>query len=546
MDKLSRFMDMLERYREQAQTLSVYELLRLIYQETGYYHIMSAMPAGEKRGANLDLLLQRALEYVQKGNYGIFSFVRYIESLKKAEIDFGEASLTNENTNAVRIMSIHKSKGLEFPVVFLAGLAKGINQTDARGTVRDSDYGLGVDFVDLERRYKRSMVFKNFLADRSKRNTLAEELRILYVALTRAKELLILTGTVDDPEKQREKWERTPSDYSLLELTSAKKYMDWIMPLAARKEAEQYFEIEEWDAERLTGQAARELAEDILKQSDLLAWDTGICYEADLRRELEEQEQFEYPFEAERGIPVKISVSELKRLEQQRGQQAEEELWQEEKLFSYAAPEQKQEKSERGTAAAKESGKELPRPAFLSGDRELTGAERGTLYHLVFEHLPYGRLGAESSEGEIAKWLEEMKQNGYISEQERQVIQPERITAFLQSRIGCRMAAAAKAQVLHREQQFIVGKPANTLYPDCKSEEPVLVQGIIDAWFPEGEEIVLVDYKTDFVRNGLEELAEKYRIQLAYYAEALERMTGYRVGERVIYSVALGESIVIH
>lgn len=525
--KLSRFMDMLERYRDQAQILSVYEILRLIYQETRYYDIMSAMPAGEKRAANLDLLLQRALEYAQKGNNGIFSFVRYIESLKKAQIDFGEASLTNENMNAVRIMSIHKSKGLEFPVVFLAGMSKGINQTDAKGTVKDSDYGIGIDYVDLEGRYRRATPFKRFLAGLSRRNTLAEEIRILYVALTRAKELLILTGTVDDIDKQRKKWEAGLPEYGLLELVSAKRYMDWIMPLAYAQGADRYFQIEEWDVTRLTRQAAGQMAEEILQQQDLEHWDTEICYDEEVCRQLTDEEQFEYPYEREQDIPAKISVSELKRLEQ-RVHQIQEDSAQEDSVQIDTTEE------------------EIPEPAFLSEERKLTAMERGILYHLAFEHLPYGRLNADSSEKELGDWLEELVETGYMSREERETLDARKVKDFLQSAIGQRMAAASGQNRLHREQQFMLGIPATTIYPDCVSDEIVLVQGIIDAWFLEGEEVVLVDYKTDKVKpGGLKELAKKYQTQLWYYTEALQRLTGYRVKEQIIYSVPLGKSITV-
>jgi ATP-dependent helicase/nuclease subunit A len=532
-NKLTDFLDTLKRYREEAATVSVYELLRLIYQETGFYQIMQAMPGGEKRAANLDMLLQRALEYAQKGNYGIFSFVRYIENLKKAEIDFGEASLTNENTNAVRIMSIHKSKGLEFPVVFLAGISKRFNLMDARGVVKDNDYGLGVDYVDLEARYKSATTMKNFLADRSKRNTLAEEIRILYVALTRAKEQLILTGTVKDLETEREKWEKASPRYSLLDLVSAKGYIDWIMPLVCSREGEAYFQIEEWDVDKLTEETAGHLKEDFMQETDLRTWDCQVHYDEKLRRELEEQETYQYPYRAEEGIPVKLSVSEIKRLEQQRAGEAQEEPW--------------EEVGQESTFREETLWEEPPKPLFLSGEKALTGAQQGTLYHLALEHLPYQKLNKDSGREEIDSWLEELKEKGYLSEEERNVLRADKFQTFLQSPIGERMCHAARKGRLHREQQFMIGKSADSLYKDSESKEMILVQGIIDAWFFEDEEIVLVDYKTDAVKEGgLEELAQKYKEQLACYGETLERITGKTVKEQVIYSLSLGKSIIVN
>jgi ATP-dependent helicase/nuclease subunit A len=392
-----------------------------------------------------------------------------------------------------------------------------------------------VDYVDLEAKYKAPTTMKNFLADRSKRNTLAEEIRILYVALTRAKEQLILTATVEDIPAQREKWELSPSRYSLLELVSARGYIDWIMPLVCSSLGEKYFLLEEWDVEKLTREAQSQLKEDITKEMDLRSWDSGVHYDEELRRELEQQEDFEYPFRQEAGIPVKISVSELKRLEQQRAMEAQEE-WSE----GDALPGQ-----DFGFGEA--NWEQPPEPKFLSGEKTLTGAQQGTLYHLALERLPYHRLNENSGREEIDSWLDEMQTGGYLREEERAVLQADRFQTFLNSSIGKRMGNAARRGELYREQQFMLGKSADSLHPDWNSRETVLLQGIIDAWFPEGEELVLVDYKTDRVgEKGMEGLADRYKTQLACYGEALERMTGKRVREQVIYSIFLGESIILY
>lgn len=172
-DKLEKFCNMLSRYQDMAGYSSVYEILQCIYKETGYYNIMSAMPAGEKRAANLDILLQQSVEFTENGHRGIFGFTHYIERLNKSNIDFGEASVNGENTNAVRIMSIHKSKGLQFPVVFVAGMGKHFNLQDARkATIIDADYGAGADYIDLELRVKQPVLMKKFMANQIKKNTL--------------------------------------------------------------------------------------------------------------------------------------------------------------------------------------------------------------------------------------------------------------------------------------------------------------------------------------------------------------------------------------
>ena len=537
--KVSDFWDMVTKYRERAGVLPVYDLLQQIYRETGYYNIMAAMPAGEKRAANLDLLLQRALEYAGKGNHGIFSFVRYIESMKKSEIDFGEASLTNEGMNAVRIMSIHKSKGLEFPVVFLAGTARQFNQVDARGVVKDNDYGMGIDYINLEDRYKMKTILKNYLADRSVAGSMAEEIRVLYVALTRAKELLIITGTSKDLEKDMAKWQAQPPEYGLVDLIGAKSFLAMLMPLITDVSAQPYFAIETWDSSRLTTQAAEELAEDILSYEDLKHWDSSVCYDEEIRDEICAEEAYVYPYEAEQNVPVKISVTELKRLELQ-ARQMEEDVWVDSELPEVGAAEGIRMPDLTQTGENEEETNkinDIPRPRFLAEKEQLSGAQRGTVYHLVFEHLPYGLLDEHSDASVLERWLQSFASKGYLTPQELAVIRADDFIAFLRTDIGRRMRAAALAGKLQREQQFMMGFDADKLYPEVTHGDMVLVQGIIDAWFWEDDEIVLVDYKTDHVRNDLRELADKYRIQLEYYAEALERVTGHAVREKIIYSV---------
>ena len=556
-EKLSVFWDMLEKYHALSQTLSVYELLQRIYRETGYYSIMSAMPAGQKRAANLDILLQQAVEFAQRGHGGIFAFIRYIESLRKSQIDFGEASLVSENRNVVRIMSIHKSKGLEFPVVFVAGLGKQFNLQDARkSTIIDADYGVGTDFVDLELRVKQPTLIKRMMENRIKQNTLAEEIRILYVALTRAKEMLILTGTALGLEKKLEKWNRKKGLETLSDLTAVSTYLDWIMPVAGSIGAEQYFEVKCIDQQGLVEKESQQLVSDLGQEEMLRNWDTERVYDEELEKALAGQETFRYPYDKEKGIPVKISVSELKRLEMVRAEEMEE--WQTETFLDVGTVVE-ENKTDLSASPVNEKAElvneeavpvnEAPRPSFLAGEQEVSGAAKGTLYHLVMEHLPYERILKEKGTGSegwtgFCQWLEEFSQSGYLTGEEKGLLQEKKFQHFLQSSIGRRMAQAAKDGCLHREQPFMIGLPARQLYPESDSEEMVLVQGIIDAWFTEGDEIVLVDYKTDSVPSGDgQELVKKYQAQLRYYAQALERLTDRRVKERIIYSFALGKEI---
>lgn len=570
---LSAFMDMLSRYQEFAKTASVYELLGRIYRETGYYSMMSAMPAGEKRAANLDILLQQSVEFAKNGHSGIFEFCRHIESLRKSNIDFGEASVNGENTNAVQIMSIHKSKGLEFPVVFVAGLGKQFNLMDVKqSSVIDIDYGIGVEYMDLELRYKQPTLLRQFMIAHTRQSILTEEVRILYVALTRAKEKLILTGTASNLPKKMEGWTQKGKFLNRMTLLSARTYLDWIMPALSGRPAytacagqmECFAETEnissgnqddlyrmelQWPQSILEAEA-EELKKDLLRKQELLNWDDSRVYDQKMADAIERQMGYKYPYQNEQGLPVKISVSELKRrfmIQAARLEETSDGTVLPEVEIKEAAlseiPDGKEAHAVWIFGEKSEIVPEIPRPTFRTGEKQVSGAERGTLYHLVMEHLPYQELHPEY---DFDAMLETMVRDGYMSAEEKDLLRAKRFFHFVGTELGRRMRQAAENGTLRREQQFMLGVAAAEIEDVPSSEEMVLVQGIIDAYFEEEGELILVDYKTDQIERGEEEiLAERYRVQLDYYARALEQLTGKRVRERIIYSFSLGKEIVL-
>lgn len=579
--KLYAFQKQLEKYRRYAQTRSVYELLQKIYEETGYYHYMSAMPSGEKRKANLDILLDQSLEFARNGHSGIYRFARYIENLRKANVDFGEASVNSENTNAVRIMSIHKSKGLEFPIVFVAGLGKQFNVMDTRkGTLIDGDFGIGCDFIDLVLRMKQPTLLKGFIANRMRLEVLEEEIRVLYVALTRAKEKLYLSGSVKNLKGFLEKIVvsvEDGADYRLLSLATT--YLNWICAalfqrksLAAEvsgyleevpEEAEvlpyhvfsdSLFSLEVLSYEALLSLEKKRLKKEIFDFHALKKLDTDQVYDEGIRELLEKQETYQYPFLSEAELPVKISVSELKRRSEEQEMVVKEEDISEIRVFG-SGEQVFPEDGEKSVGEASGDSSErsvIPRPKFLQEDVATSGTARGTLYHLVMEHFPYRQMRESRTrwrKKEFDAFLSEMVNNGYMTKEEQEVLDSRKFVRFSNTSLGKRMEEAAVEKRLHLEQPFMMGIPAKEIYKEQESEEMILVQGIIDAFFytenEKGEEcIVLVDYKTDFIKKGKEhELVEKYRSQLDYYAKALERMTGRRVEEKWIYSFSLGKGI---
>lgn len=544
--KLMTFLERIEEYQKYAQTRSVYELLRRIYNETGYYDYMASMPAGEKRRANLDILLQQSIEFAQNGHQGIFGFTRYIESLQKSDIDFGEAAVNDENTNAVRIMTIHKSKGLEFPVAFVAGMGKQFNLMDARkGTIIDGDYGVGCDYVDMERRVKKPTLMKRFMANAIVLETLAEEIRVLYVALTRAKEQLIICGTVKDAQKSIEKWNLRASLQSVYQLSKAQTYLDWIatalLDRNRLREGLVYNEMQTAEdelymmqiikPENIIEEEAEALEDTMLLRHALQGMDTSKIYDEKMRDALAQRMSYCYPYASEAELPIKVSVSELKRQSIARAERLAEEV----------------EISLDIAINAVENGVEIPRPAFLQEDKELSGAARGTLYHLVMEHFPYAQIAGALGDWtgvNFEEYLLEMVSQGHMTKEEMALLDCQKFVTFLSTDIGKRMAQAAADKTLRLEQPFMLGLKASDIYPEQDSEEIIMVQGIIDAFFFEGDDIILVDYKTDSVkgRDG-QALVKKYKAQLEYYAEALERLTGRKVRQKIIYSFALGQEI---
>ncbi len=503
--KVRNFLALLERFRAQAVYLPVHELITRIYEDTGYYDYACAMPSGRIRGANLDLLLEKACDYEKTSYRGLFHFIRYMQNLKKINSDFGEASAKGENENTVRIMSIHKSKGLEFGIVILAGMGKRFNRQDQTARILiDSDLGIATDFCDLDCRVKSPTLKKNAFKRKEELESLGEELRVLYVAMTRAKERLIMTGTSRTLAKTMEKYApgQVPESngqipYTLL--STASSYLDWILMSAGA--GNNAINIRVVPVEELVGEELKRQvllinsAEDFKRAGD----------EADERsiERLKERLDKPYPFEAEVMLPTKLSVSELKQM----GQFTDDE----------------------------ESVKEEPQV----GMRRQGGASRGTAYHHALCLLPLGEL---KDERDVRAALRTLKEEKKLSPQDYKLIDPCPIADFLDSDTGRRMAAAQRQGKLHREQQFVMGLGAREIGL-ADSDEPVVIQGIIDAYFEEDGGLVLVDYKTDHVAD-INTLKERYERQIFFYARALGMQSHLPVKEKIIYSLSLNTAIV--
>ncbi len=524
--KLVKFGQFLRQMRQMAQVKGTYDLLSLLLAESGYELFAAAMPGGEARSANLAMLKQKAIDYEATSYHSLFDFVRYIEKMQKFEMDFGEASITGENENAVRIYSIHKSKGLEFPICFVCGTHKKFNQSDTRKRILlHADLGVATDVVDPIARTRRSSLRKKVLANRVKADNLGEELRVLYVALTRAREKLILTASVSDVAKTLEAYgelqhmpgERVPYTY----LLKASSYLDWLLMVRHRRPGA--FAVNEWQLADVVEREVERQAFAGAKRAELdgaAEWPTDEA----AQKVLDEQLAFQYPYEKAVRMHRKVSVSDLKKaaMEEQDGFE----------LFPQSAEQVGQEFGEPAKEAAFESTPESG--AALGG---LVGSARGTAYHRFLECVQYGGADIAYVRAEKARLLAA----GKMRQEELDCIRDEDVAKFLQSPIGQRMARAEARGQLKRERQFVMGVSSTEAGLDLGTEETLLIQGIMDACFLEADAWVLVDYKTDRVpyQGGEEILRERYRVQLDYYRRALEQMTGLPVRECWIYAFAL-------
>ncbi len=532
--KCRGFLQWFSSYRSRIAYEPIHKILRSLLDETGYLYETASLPGGAQRLANVQMLLTKAESFERSSYSGLFHFIRYIEKIQKYDVEFGEAGTQDEGADVVRIMTIHKSKGLEFPVCFVSGLAGQFNMRDTESAlVCESDYGVGLDYVDIENRVKYKDIRKRFLAKYMQEDSLGEELRVLYVALTRAKEKLILTGFCKDFEKmgldESGSGEAASEPVGIREVLplqeriNAKCYLDWI--LAADSPL--------MNIRLYTGQM---LEEEMVKTAMKEQWEkrnllemvenvNGGNIEEDMTENLKEQLRFVYPHNALSGLYTKTSVSELKlahmhkAYEKESGEEAFVALFPTEEIVPYI-------------------------PSFAKESSVVSGAARGSAYHRLLELFDYAQLAEYDADDKddrtsyVSSSIDSFIESGRITQEEMDMVNMKKIGLFLDSDVAARMEAAAKCGNLYKEQPFVLGIEASRLSEEFPSEEKVLIQGIIDVYFLEEDGIVLLDYKTDAVRTG-DELKERYQTQIDYYTEALERITGYKVKEKLLYSFAL-------
>lgn len=549
--KCALFLTKLTEYRDKSSVEPLYDLCWEMIYDSGYYDYVGTMPAGAQRQANLNVLLERAAGYGKSSYSGLFNFLRYIERLKKFDEDFAEGAASLDNENLVRIMSIHKSKGLEFPIVILAGAHKSINFMDATAPVLvDQNLGIAVDYVDLERRTKTPTIIKGAMARRIVRESIAEEERLLYVAMTRAREKLIITGVVKDADKTLDKYRAkseelaTDGTLSYADSENIKNYLDMIMPVCLM------------DSDKLKG--SFKVMVDAVEDSEADAAETGNSFETGNVTDTDAVKAWEAPDgNIEAGYPsldelpeyvpadnassrMKLTVSQLKAMQAEDDSEENaymddsvKEAFEKEAYDEQAADNGNRDGQTDSETIAEPSNSIIPK--FISGEEvKLAANERGSAYHRVMECLDYSvSVNIDGVKADINRMLE----TGKMNELQVKSVNPWDINTFVQSDTGRRVANAVNCGSVRREQPFVF------------EYEGQFIQGIIDLYFEEGGELVLVDYKTDRVMKnevGEKELVRRYAIQLDYYAKALTQLTGKKVKEKIIYSFALGKGLSVY
>lgn len=524
--KTAQFVTLLDSFRKRVPYTPIHLLLQQIYDETGYRNFVTALPAGEQRRANLDMLLEKAIAYENTSYHGLFHFVRYIDRLMKYDVDYGEAEIISEQENAVRLMTIHKSKGLEFPIVFAAGMGKQFNMQDSSSSmIFHPEYGIGLKWFDLEKRTKSDTLIRQIFSIEAKKENLGEELRILYVALTRAKEKLILTGFRKDTE---EKTYKRMQSYEKLDFTArmdAKCYWDWVLP-ALGSYGEKYSIQTRSFEDRLESEQKKQtsLSEERRKLENELS-----SVDDTLFSEIRERLSWQYPYENNELLKQKVSVSEIKHRAMDEFREVQD-----------------------GTGEQELFPQEIPVPYVPKFVRETElnqGALRGTVVHRFLECFDFASIPEfadwESAEAYLIETADALVGKERMSAGEVSLLNMYQMYQFLITDTAKRIKLSAKQGLLTKEQPFVMFLPARRVWKQVDSDDPVLVQGIIDVFWEEEDGIVLLDYKTDRVDTA-QELILRYQEQLRLYAEALNRtFKDKKVKDILIYSFRLNETIPI-
>ncbi len=540
-DKVKYFITKLEDFKNKSLYMSTDEFLWYLYVETGYYAYVGALPAGSQRQANLKVLFERAKQFEATSFKGLFNFINFVKKLRRSNSDMGSAKTLGENANVVRIMSIHKSKGLEFPVVICAGMGKNFNNQDFRKSILyHHKLGYGPQLVDYNRKIAYPSIAKEALKTTINMENLSEEMRVLYVAFTRPKEKLIITGSIKDVESSIKKWSEdientgAVSEYQILK---GKNFLDWIMPAVLKhkdlnsmrelvqldcntfKNHESSWEAKIWDKKDVLIDKI-DLDEESI-ESILLNVDSEINT-SEYYDVIKSKLDYKYPFIESVNRAGTISVTEIKRLEDK-------------SIDDYNSQ----------NLITKPT--EIKTPLFIQESEskdKITGAQKGTIMHLFMQIVDLNKV---TNLNEIKEEIDLAVKKKVLTQTQADTINPYKVLKFFKSELGKRML---NSYFLKREQAFYLQINIRDIFEvdeefkDIENKDTLMVRGIIDAYFEENDEIVIVDYKTDFVNEeNKDDVIKRYTKQLEIYSMALNKLTGKVVKEAYIYLFGIEEAI---
>lgn len=486
-EKVRKMLEQLTYWKQLRRTVSLEELLRVLLYETGYYDYCSGLPVGKQRISNLRMLVEKAATFEESNYTGLYGFLSYIDAMKKNNLSMGEAKTIGENEDVVRIMTVHKSKGLEFPVVILAGAGRTIRFRGSGSSMEmHKDCGIGLPLVNREEGWHKKTLLQRVIEGKKAAEELEEEVRILYVALTRAIDRLEIVGTVKDldslDEEQAGKRSFLDMVYAPLKLTGEEICVEH---LASEEGAD---ELQE------TGTSRRHSAKDLMQQFQRTA-QRAAAYQLTAEEQSRMEQiaaglSYQYPYSDAVKVKSKYSVTELA-----------------------------------GGSTVSSDEILLQKPEFTREHEGLTAAQRGSAMHLVMEHLDFAKA-LEHGGSYIRETVEKLRSTEALSEQEAKAIRIDQIQGFFAAPTGRR---AAQARTLQKEREFILQKDV--------SGTQAIVQGIIDCFFEEEDGMVIIDYKNSYVGSEAEEedLRQRYGEQLALYKEALEASWGRPVKETWLY-----------
>ncbi|WP_407309353.1 helicase-exonuclease AddAB subunit AddA [Desulfosporosinus sp. SB140] len=553
-EKLIDFWNNLQTWRTRSRHTSLADLLWSLYEESGYFAYVGTLPAGVQRQANLRVLYDRAKRYEATRYRGLFRFLRFLERFQGQGNDLGNARALGENEDVVRLITVHASKGLEFPVVFVVGLGRTFNTQGLRGKMLlHTKLGLGMPIIDVENNVRYPSLIQYAVQQRLTQESLAEELRILYVALTRAKERLFLYGNVENLENTLLKWQRI-SDWQGValpdgQLRSAKSFLDWIGPALIRHP-------------QLHIGEARDLSVITIPETDS-SWEI-ICHR-DLLISDEETSCKDLQLSQEENDKVNLLTgdsAETKSFEQWYDEINRRLSWKYPHLVNQVAKTSVSELKRLHNWYMHEDAEQHPtirsqmdqpvRPKFMQSAHPLTASERGTAMHTVMQHLPFQGLGniwstltQTAQIDAIQEFLIKLEEREILSTDQKSVIQPLQIVHLLNTPLGLR---------LFNSEQLLREVPFTITFPTQKhAQANILVQGVIDVVMicKKEDEIFaeILDYKTDSLRESRKDsdqlLRDRYALQLTLYALAIERLMGIQVTQCSLYSFTLGREIVI-